>query len=301
MTTFPWIEWTTLVTDLTRLQSKPRWHPHVRTDELSHVTSYAYDDYRRLKSVTPPVRGYGDNGTYTTSFYYGANGIANDYKLTDSNATWVKLPSGNKIHTVYDDNRRKNTVTAAPGTLDEATTVYSYDNVGNLRLVEHPLDRANVSTLYDERNRPYQITVGPSQTTTVWYDTSGHLKEIDRANGQVITYDIFDAMNRVTQQSATNTRLNGGQSLRTSYSYYPSGPANLLNTFQDPHLFGGNDQYTCYYDPMGRMGTSGTHWTAATRPGIAQNNGFMTPPGGFTNLQIAEAKCRRSALMRSTA
>ena len=30
-----------------------------RTDELGHFTSYTYDDYRRLKSVTPPVRGYG--------------------------------------------------------------------------------------------------------------------------------------------------------------------------------------------------------------------------------------------------
>ena len=57
------------------------------------MTSYEYDDYRRLKSVTPPVRGDG-NGTHTTSFYYGANpwdGV-NDYKLTDSNVTYVVLP-----------------------------------------------------------------------------------------------------------------------------------------------------------------------------------------------------------------
>ena len=39
-----------------------------RTDELGHLTSYEYDDYRRLKSVTPPVRGAGDTGTYTTQF-----------------------------------------------------------------------------------------------------------------------------------------------------------------------------------------------------------------------------------------
>ena len=27
------------------------------TDQLRHMTSYNYDDYRRLKSVTPPVAG----------------------------------------------------------------------------------------------------------------------------------------------------------------------------------------------------------------------------------------------------
>ena len=86
---------------------------------LGHTTSYTYDDYRRLKSVTPPARGSGDNGTYTTSFYYGANAWddVNDYKYTDSNVTCVVPPSTStkKIKTVYDDNRRKTSVTVAPG------------------------------------------------------------------------------------------------------------------------------------------------------------------------------------------
>jgi RHS repeat-associated protein len=222
------------------------------TDQLNHVTSYTYDDYRRLRSVTPPVRGAGDNGTYTTWCYYDDNGIANDYKFTDSDVTWVKLPSGKKIHAVYDDNRRKTSVTVAPGTADEATTSYLYDPAGNATWVTNPLSHNNVHRLYDARNRPYQITLGLSQTTSITYDTAGRTKEIDRPNGQVITYDNFDAMNRVTQQTATNTRGGANQNIRSSYSYYASGPANLLNTFQDPHLFGGSDQYTFYYDPIGR-------------------------------------------------
>ena len=53
-----------------------------------HITSYTFDDYRRLKSVTLPARGDG-SGTHTTSFYYGANAwdAINDYKYTDSNVT----------------------------------------------------------------------------------------------------------------------------------------------------------------------------------------------------------------------
>ena len=81
------------------------------TDQLNHTTSYEYDDYRRLKSVTPPVRGSGDTNSHPTHFYYGDNpwdGV-NDYKFTDSNVTYVVPPSTGtkKIKTVYDDNRRK--------------------------------------------------------------------------------------------------------------------------------------------------------------------------------------------------
>jgi RHS repeat-associated protein len=225
------------------------------TDQLNHTTTYTSDDYRRLKSVTPPVRGFGDNGTYTTSFYYGANpwdGVA-DYKLTDSNVTWVVPPTSSfrKIHPIYDDNRRKSSVTVAPGTSEEATTSYTYDNVGNVTWVTNPLDHNNVHTLYDERNRPYSISVG-GQTTTVTYDTSGRTKTITRPNGQVITNVSFDAMNRATEQSATQSPTATG---RTTYAYYPG--SGLLQTFQDPHLYNSNppDQYSYTYDGMGRRRT----------------------------------------------
>lgn len=217
------------------------------TDQLSHVTSYTYDDYRRLRSVTTPAH---DNGPNTTSFYYDANGNAEDYEFTDSNVTWVKRPSGKTSHTVYDDNRQKSIVTVAPGTVDEINSTYIFDAVGNLTWVTNPRGRW-VNTSYDERNRVSSIN-DFGRNTMIWYDTAGRKKEVDRPNGQVITNDTFDGMNRVTQQTATNTRLNGSQSIRSSYSYYSCGPANLLNTFQDPHIFSGSDQYTYHYDGMGR-------------------------------------------------
>ena len=80
----------------------------IRKDELNHRTDYTYDNYNRLKTMTTPVRGSGDNGTYTTNYYYGANpwdGL-NDYQLTDSNVAFVVLPSGKKTKTDYDDDRR---------------------------------------------------------------------------------------------------------------------------------------------------------------------------------------------------
>src|SRR5262249_929619 len=119
-----------------------------RTDQLGHMTSYSYDDYRRLKSVTPPVRGYGDNSQHTTHFYYDVNGVGDDYRYTDSNLSWVVPSSGKKTKTVYDDNRRKSSVTVAYGRVDAATTSYGYDNVGNLRSITNPLNHNTVPTLY---------------------------------------------------------------------------------------------------------------------------------------------------------
>ncbi len=221
------------------------------TDQLNHSTSYTYDDYRRLKGVTPPARGDG-TGTHTTYLYYGANASdnVNDYKLTDSNVTYVVPPSSSfrKIKAVYDDNRRKTSVIVAPGTAEEATTSYTYDGAGNVTWVTNPLGHNNVHTLYDARNRPYSITVG-GQTTTLTYDTAGRKKSITRANGQVVTNVSFDEMNRVTQVNATQTPT--GTAI-TKYTYYAG--SGLLNTMQDPRLVAtqSSEQYEYRYDPMGR-------------------------------------------------
>jgi RHS repeat-associated protein len=224
-----------------------------RTDELGHSTDYTYDDYRRLKTVTPPARG-DNSGTHTTSFYYGANpwdGVS-DYKLTDSNATYVVLPSGKKIKTVYDDNRRKSSVAVAQGTVDEATTSYTYDAGGNVAWVTDPRSRwINIS--YDERDRPSSIN-DFGRITTFTYDTAGRKKEIDRPDGQVITNVSFDEMNRVLQQNVTQTP---DPIAITKYTYYPG--SGLLHTLQDPHLVALNngEQYEYIYDAMGRKAIVG--------------------------------------------
>ena len=217
-----------------------------KTDELSNMASYSYDDYRRPKSVTPPARGDG-TGTHTTNFYYDANGTSDDYRDIDSNVTWVKLPSGKKTKTVYDDNRRKASVTVGYGTADAATTSYLYDGMGNVTWLTNPRG-VNTQTIYDERNRPSEIHDVYGHVTYFKYDTAGRKKSITRANGQTITYDTFDAMNRVTQQTTTQSP---DPSAVTQYSYYPSG---LLNTMKDPRLVATNSQYkyTYEYDTMGR-------------------------------------------------
>ncbi len=229
------------------LQSKTDHFNHA-----DHTTTYTFDDYRRLKSMTLPDRGDG-SGSHTTSYFYDANGTGDDYRLADSNVTWVTLPSTTKrIKTDYYDSRLKWKVTVAPSTLDAATTSYEYDNVGNVTKVIAPnqqpgqqYDGKSTQTDYDERNRPWRITDALNHITTITYDQFGRKKKITHPNQQTVTYDDFDQMNRVKQQTATNAGT-------TKYAYYPG--SGLLHTMQDPRLVAtqSSEQYEYVYDLMAR-------------------------------------------------
>jgi RHS repeat-associated protein len=222
-----------------------------KTDQLGHMTSYAYDDYRRLTSVTPPVRGFGNGSPHTTNYYYSDPGRRDNYADTNAQASWVGLPSGKLLRTIYDANWRKSAVTVGAGTADSGTTSYTYDGAGNVTWVTDPLGHW-INTIYDERNRPSSIS-HMGQTTTLTYDTWGRKKTITRPNGQVITNFTFDEMNRVLQQNVTQTP---DPTAVTKYTYYRSGegPVGLLHTMQDPCLVAtdSTEKYEYTYDLMGR-------------------------------------------------
>jgi len=222
-------------------------------NQLYQSTQYTYDDYRRLRSMTPPVRGWNDTGSYTTHYYYDANGTGEDYRYTDSSVTYVTLPSGKRTKTVYDDNRRTQTVTVGFGTGDDATTSYGYDNAGNLTTVTNPLNHNNTTTAYDERNRPSSVSMF-SQTTAFMYDNSGRSKTITRPDGQLITNVNFDAMNRVTLKTVSRSN---SSNMVTQYFYYTpadgaNAPVGLLKTFEDPKIYGSGEVHTYEWDLMGR-------------------------------------------------
>jgi RHS repeat-associated protein len=222
-------------------------------NDPAHTTSYTYDDYRRIKSAKGPTRGQGNNNRYTTYFYYGANPSDDptDYKYADSNVTYVALPSGKKTKTVYDENRRKWKVTVGYQSGDDATTIYTYDGMGNLKTTTNPLKHNNTTIDYDQRNRPSAVHV-LTQLTKFKYDTAGRKYSIERPNGQVITYETYDVMNRLKQQRVAQTP---NPDAVTQYTYYApgeNGPVGFLHTMKDPHLVGTSEKYEYLYDSMGR-------------------------------------------------
>ena len=235
-------------------------------DQLLHTTSYTYDDYRRRRSMTTPT-------SHTTNYFYDANGTGNDYTDTDAQPTYVTLPGGERTKATYDANFRKLSLTVAVGTADAATTSYGYDNQGNLTSVISPNEQpgqlyAGKSTVsaYDERNRPKSVTDALGNVTNFKYDTAGRKASVTRPNAQSVTYDSYDAMNRLLQQTATQTP---DPSAVTKYTYYTTAdgataPVGLLHTMQDPHLVGTSYNYSYAYDLMGRK-------TSLTYPPDSQN------------------------------
>jgi RHS repeat-associated protein len=222
------------------------------TDELNHISSFTYDDYRRARSTTSP----GHNTPMTAYTYYDANGTGEDYTHTDANVTHLTSPGGEKITNAYDENYRKISTIVGDGTPDAAKASYSYDNNGNVTSVISPNEQpgqlyAGKSTItaYDERDRVMSVTDALNNPTTFKYDAAGRKASVTRANGQIVTCDSYDVMNRLLQQTMKQTP---DPDAVTKYTYYTSG---LLHTMQDPRLVATNSiyNYNYVYDQMGRQ------------------------------------------------
>jgi RHS repeat-associated protein len=224
------------------------------TDQLGHVTSYTYDDYRRRRSMTTPLRSAGDSTARTTWLSYDRNqGTGDDYTHTDSNVTRITLPSENIGKTVYDENYRKISVTASYGSgADAATTSYGYDEAGNLTTILMPDEQEgqvnhgkSTVSAYDERNRLRSVKDALDHFTTYTFDAGGRKKTVTQPNGQIITYDEYDSMQQTVKQTAQMDAV-------TKYTYQAG--TGLHMTMQDPHLvqIASSYVYTFEYDQMGR-------------------------------------------------
>jgi RHS repeat-associated protein len=183
----------------------------ISTDESGHATEYQYDDYKRVSFVTPPIAFNGDTMPRTTAIDYSSNadgGYAYDH--ADSNVSGLTTPGGKIVRTLYDENRRKRSVLGGTGN-ETAMTSITYDAVGNVETVKDPLGQtsgAYVQYFYDARNR---LTDANDQLsgdrnnrgrTVSWtYDLASNKTSELRANNQLITYDEYDSLNRLKQQS----------------------------------------------------------------------------------------------------
>src|SRR5207249_4108251 len=159
----------------------------------------------------------------TTSFNYTRQNTTSPYLHTAAFAFAVTTP--NTVTNIADDwNFRKWIVREGFGTADDAWTTFLHDAVGNLTTVIAPNEQAgqqlSTITSYDERNRPYQIKDPLGKITAIRYDAGGRKAQVTRPNGQVITYNSYDAMNRLTQQTVKQTPEPDAV---TYYTYDPSG------------------------------------------------------------------------------
>jgi RHS repeat-associated protein len=188
-----------------------RWEEN----ELRNRTSYTYDDYKRLLTVTNPLNK-------TTIYTYNSTNGGSSFLHTTNSIYTATTPTGIVTKNTYDANLRKMSSIAAYGTPLAATTSYLYDNVGNLTQVTDPRSKVNVST-YDTRNRKTSTTEASGTTlarTTTWhYDEASNIYQIDRPDGTHET-KTYDALNRVLTDTVPQT---SSVNLTTTFVYNPSG------------------------------------------------------------------------------
>ena len=223
-------------------------------------TDYFYDDYKRLTSVTTPPRFSADTTQRTTSFYYfddgsaGTVSVPNDYTHTGAKPTRILMPSLHVNLSIPDANKRTDHTIIGYGTTEAATTYYTYDNVGNVATVKDPRN-FTTTYFYDARDRLIGVddpisndrnTASPAHTVSYTYDIVSNKKSEQRANDQKITYDTYDAMNRLTKMTIPQS------SSVNDVTQYTWTKAGKVATMLDPR----GKLYTYDYDTLNRLKTT---------------------------------------------
>ncbi|HKP04416.1 MAG TPA: RHS repeat-associated core domain-containing protein [Chthoniobacterales bacterium] len=198
-------------------------------NELRQRTSFSYDAYNRLITVTLPLP---NNRSGVMSYEYDPSANVHvptspSYRHTSSAVSKITSAEGIMTTHRYDENFRRIETTEGAGSSDAATTHYDFDPVGNLEFVTDP--RTYQTHLeYDQRNRRKKVTSpevttesGPARYITEWfYDPVGNVRDILQAD-QTKIHREYDAMNRLWTHDLISQ---DGQRHRIStFQYFPSG------------------------------------------------------------------------------
>jgi RHS repeat-associated protein len=155
------------------------------TDELGHVTSYAYDAAGNLATQSAQLTS---TTAVTTSYTY--NSFGEPLTVTD--------PLGNTTTNTYDANGNLLTVTTpAPNSSTPASvTQFAYDSKGELTQITDPLNHITTLT-YTPAGLISTISDAQSNVTTYQYDAHGNRTAVIDAQQNKTSF-AYDAMDRLT-------------------------------------------------------------------------------------------------------
>jgi RHS repeat-associated protein len=188
-------------------------------NELRKRTGFAYDDYGRAITVTPPLPAQ------PLTFTYERSGTTDPY-LHTSNAVHFQTDGAKIIvEKRYDENFRPNALIQHDGTDSPPTTTLEYWPVGLLKAVHDPRNSAwTTSYTYTVRNQRETVTDALNHRTTLHYDPAGNIDYVDRPDARRETRS-YDELNRVVAaiEPVTDTT-----NKTTTFTYWPSGRVKTL-------------------------------------------------------------------------
>jgi len=166
-------------------------HPAASTD-VNQRTRYAYDNYKRVVSVTNPA-------SETTNISYAPSNNTGSYSHTTASVFRLTSPLLKKTDFNYDENFRRTMVRKGVESVDDdGGTYFDYDEVGNLAWDQDP--RQHTTTFgYDNRDRRTSATnpLPFNNEITRWeYDSVSNLTRETRPDQSYRSIG-YDSMNRV--------------------------------------------------------------------------------------------------------
>jgi YD repeat-containing protein len=195
------------------------------TDPNGNVTTYSYDDFRRLQKQVSPVTG-------TTTYIYDPAG--NLLTTTDGN--------GSSTTRIYDALNRPTRSTSTPIWTEVINWTYDTGAYGAGRLAS-VVDNWGTTTYSHDRRGLLRSEVRAMYTGTFTtgygYDADGNRSSITYPSGRVLNY-TFDFANRPLSASS------GSSSYASAATYLPFGPLTSLT-------FGNGTVKTMQYDDRYRV------------------------------------------------
>jgi RHS repeat-associated protein len=216
------------------------------TDGDGHATTYSYDSYGNLQTVTPPS----PLGQETLT----VDGVSRVSTEKDGNGVTVGF--------TYDALDRLKQLTYNGG----SAISYGYNDDGDLTSL---VDNTGTTTFgYDKDNRQQTKTLPGSVSVSVTYDAVGNIKTYTDSGGTV-NYD-YDPANRMTSVEEPDTSITtygyNAANEKTSISY-PNGTGELFTYDKAGHVLtaiGGkmsNGQITTTYLNFSYVYKSGNNQT----------------------------------------
>jgi RHS repeat-associated protein len=230
------------------------------TAGVQYVSTFTtYDALGRVASTSNPVRNNAGSPVYTT-FLYDALGrptqtVAPDGSTTSTtysgNTATVTDPAGKTVKTTMDAFGRATNVQEDLSGLAYAT-LYEYDPLGDLTKVTQGTQIRNF--YYDNQGWLQSSAQPESGATSYTYNAVGDVAT-KKDNRQITTYFTYDALDRLTQKTYSDSTP------ALSYSYDTAGVAYAIGRLTQ---MASNGIYTNNraFDPLGNV-TASSQLTAS--------------------------------------